>query len=85
MTVCNNYNCDTCNPPLPERHCDRCLMLLEHVYSIKTAQYRSALHIQLHGGYGEFIDDNIETIICEKCTNELIESEPWLSQMLVYA
>ena len=79
MTVCNNYNCDTCNPPLPKRRCDCCGGSLKFVDSNKFEQYDNALHIYLYGGYGEYIDERpLESVICGGCASEIREKNPWL-------
>jgi hypothetical protein len=89
MTVrCDQLNCPTCHPSLPERACDRCGAALEFVLPDHTSeQYRGALHVELFGGYGEYIDrmpmgQAPTAVLCKACVDALRTAEPWLERTL---
>ena len=85
---CDNSNCETCHPALPERACDRCATALAFVSDdARYEQYSGALHLSLYGGYGEYIDLHPlswapRAVLCGRCVDELRAGEPWLERIL---
>lgn len=86
---CDNPSCPVCHPPLPDRACDRCAVKLESVFPEpnRYPQYLGALHIDLYGGYGEYIDlmppfAMPGAVLCRPCVEALRAAEPWFERLL---
>ena len=60
--------------------CSVCDGELEPVYEYTNNQYKDAMHLKLHPGYGEYFDgdDYVDVFMCEGCTDSLFENFPRL-------
>lgn len=69
---------------ITEVYCDNCCSLLKSVFTDADGRpYRNptqclnALHIDLHGGYGMYFDNDDKSLLfCEICADKLLEAFP---------
>lgn len=76
---CCTCKCDECNPIITEpRRCERCDGELGENLNPRGSQYVSSLDVRISGGFGQYIDGRVDTLLCGDCAEELILSWPCL-------
>jgi hypothetical protein len=74
---------------MPDRvvHCDLCGKQLEPVFPGRARrrednQFLDCLHIVIGGGYGEYLDGNLELTVCQECADKFRERNPQYSLLM---
>ena len=64
--VIERATCDSCNVELTP---------VQYSPTAETMNFENALNISFSGGYGEYMDDHFESIICVNCVKDLLSNK----------